>query len=83
VDVRGNRYAVPDILAGRLVPVRITLDGVLHVYDGDHVVATHSLRPASEGWVRVPDYHAALWREVLRVDHRDLAVYEEVAAWNS
>lgn len=83
VDVRGNRYAVPSALAGRVVPIRITLDGVLHVYDGDLLVATHTLRPVSEGWVRVPEYHAALWREVLRVEERDLAVYEEVASWNS
>ena len=83
VDVGGNRYAVPSTLAGQVVPVRITLDGVLYVYDGDQVVATHTLRPASAGWVRVPEYHAALWREVLRVDHRDLSVYEEVASWNS
>jgi transposase len=83
VDVRGNRYAVPDRLAGQVVAVRITLDGVLYVYEGDLVVATHTLRPASEGWAQVPEYHAALWREVLRVDHRDLAVYEEVASWNS
>jgi transposase len=83
VDVRGNRYAVPADLAGRTVAVRITLDGVLHVYDGEQLAATHTLRPASEGWVHVPAYHAALWREVLRVEERDLAVYEEVAAWNS
>lgn len=83
VDARGNRYAVPSSLAGRVVAVRITLEGVLHVYDSDQVVATHRLRPASEGWVRVPEYHAALWREVLQVDHRDLSVYEEVASWTS
>jgi transposase len=83
VDVRGNRYAVPSTLAGELVPIRITLDGVLHVYRGDCVVATHTLRPASQGWAQVPEYHAALWREVLRVEERDLAVYEEVASWNS
>jgi transposase len=83
VDVRGNRYAVPHTLAGQVVPVRITLDGELRVYDGDRVAATHSLRPASEGWVRVPEYHAALWREVLRVEERDLAVYEEVTSWTS
>lgn len=83
VDVRGNRYAVPCALAGRVVPVRITLDGVLHVYDGDCAVATHTLRPASEGWVRVPEYHAELWQNVLRVEERDLAVYEEVATWTS
>lgn len=83
VDVRGNRYAVPSSLAGHVVPVRITLDDVLYVYDGDRAVATHNLRPVSEGWAKVPEYHAALWREVLRVDQRDLAVYEEVGSWNS
>ena len=82
VDVRGNRYPVPSELAGQVVAVRITLDDMLQVYAGDAVVATHRLQPASAGWARGPEYHAALWREVLRVERRDLAVYEEVASWS-
>ena len=83
VDVAGNRYSVPDSLAGRVVTVRITLEGDLTVFDGETVVVTHRLRPASEGWVTVPEHHAALWAATLKVERRALAVYEEVGAWNS
>jgi hypothetical protein len=82
VDVQGNRYSVPDRLAGSRVMVRITLDGVLSVLEGDTVVITHRLQPRSQGWVTVPEHHAGLWREVLRVEQRPLAVYEEVGQWS-
>jgi hypothetical protein len=82
VDVRGNRYSIPAALAGRAVRVRITLDGTLAVYDGEQCVAQHALQPAAQGWVTVPDHHAALWAETLAVERRSLAVYEEVATWN-
>lgn len=49
VEVRGNRYSVPDHLAGQTVTVRISLDDGLRVYAGDECVAAHQLRPASEG----------------------------------
>lgn len=83
IDVRGNRYSVPDSLAGKRVAIRISLDGRLSVYDGETLVATHRLRSAREGWVSVPEHHAALWDETLRVDKRSLVVYEEVASWSS
>jgi len=83
VDVRGNRYSVPDRLAGKRVAIRISLDGELSVYDGETLMAVHRLRRINEGWATVPEHHAALWDETLRVDRRPLAVYEEVAAWNS
>lgn len=35
VDVRGNRYSVPATLVGRTVAIRIRLDDVLSIYDGD------------------------------------------------
>lgn len=82
VDVRGNRYSVPDSLAGRTVTVRITLEGEFSVYDGDTAVVTHRLRPASEGWVTIPQHHARLWSEVLKVERRELAVYEEAGTWS-
>lgn len=83
VEVRGNRYSVPDSLCGETVVVRITLDGRLTVFDaGDQPVAEHRLRPAREGWVTVPAHHARLWDDTLKVERRDLAVYAEVASWN-
>jgi hypothetical protein len=81
MDVRGNRYSVPDRLRGKVVSVRISLDGVLSVYDEDGAkVIECRLRPASEGWVTVPSHHEQLWRETLQVERRDLSYYEEVAS---
>jgi len=82
VEVRGNRYSVPAALAGRPVRVRIALDGTLGVYDGEQCVAQHTLQPAGQGWVTVPEHHAALWADTLAVQPRPLAVYEEAATWN-
>jgi transposase len=82
VDVRGNRYSVPARLVGQIVVVRIGLDGELRVYQDEQLVATHQLRAATEGWVSVPEHHAALWKSVLAVEQRPLEVYEEVGQWN-
>ena len=82
IDVRGNRYSVPASLAGQRILIRITLEGDLLVYDGDTLVATHRLQPRSEGWATVPEHHAALWNDVLRVERRPLTVYEEVGQWS-
>lgn len=84
VDVRGNRYSVPDRLRGKMVSVRITLDGLLSVFDdnGEKVLECR-LQPVSAGWVTVPSHHEGLWRETLSVERRDLTYYEEVAACNS
>ncbi|MFN8177677.1 MAG: IS21 family transposase [bacterium] len=82
IDVLGNRYAVPGSLAGQRVAIRITLQGDIHVYADEVLVATHAIRPVSEGWAKVPEFHEELWRETLRVERRDLAVYEEVASWS-
>jgi transposase len=79
VDVRGNRYSVPEELCGKTVEIRVTLDERLRVLSGDEVVVEHALRPRSDGWVTVAAHHEKLWEETLRVEHRDLAVYEEVA----
>lgn len=82
VDVRGNRYSVPSTYAGQMVSVRIDLDDGLRIYSGDAVIATHRLQPARKGWVTVPEHHAALWQETLRVEQRPLTIYEEVTQWN-
>lgn len=78
VDVRGNRYSVPDPLSGQIVAVRIGLDGHLRVYAGDYLVAQHCLQASAQGWVSVPDHHARLWQSTLKVEQRALTAYEEV-----
>jgi hypothetical protein len=82
VEARGNRHSVPADLAGRLVTVRLSLEGQLSVYDGEQLVAQHVLQPADRGWVTVPGHHAALWARTLDVERRPLAVYEEAGTWN-
>ncbi len=81
IEVRGNRYSVPDRLCGKTVTVRIHLNGTILVYDGDgEKMAEHRLRSVNEGWVTTASHHAALWREALSVERRDLSYYEEVAS---
>ena len=82
VDVRGNRYSVPDGHAGRLVTIRIDFEGHLTIRDGECVLAEHRLKPREEGWGIVPEHHAALWQKTLQVERRPLAAYEEVTTWN-
>lgn len=79
IDVRGRRYSVPAHLAGRPVQIRLTLEGDLAVYEGEHVVASHRVVAGELGWVTVPAHHEALWAQTLEVERRPLAVYEEVA----
>jgi hypothetical protein len=79
LDVRGNRYSVPGSLCGATVSVKIGLDGHLRVFHQEQLVASHQLRPASQGWVSVPEHHAELWQSTLRVQQRPLSVYEEVS----
>jgi transposase len=80
VEVRGNRYSVPDHLCGQGVDVRIGLDGTLRVFHAGALVAVHLLRSRSEGWVVVPEHHQNLWADVLAVERRPLSVYEEVGS---
>lgn len=82
VEVRGNRYSVPDAFAGQVVPIRITLDDQLVVYNCEQVLVTHRLQPRSAGWVTVPGHHAALWQRTLQVEHRPLTDYAEATSWN-
>lgn len=81
VDVRGGRYSVPGAWAGQTVHVRIAMDDTLTVVNGDETVR-HHLTASRGAWVTVPEHHSALWEETLGVEHRSLAVYDEVAAWN-
>ncbi len=83
VEVRGNRYSVPDHLCGQPVTVRIALDGRFGVYDVEgQLVVEHQPRPVGEGWSTVPGHHERLWRETLQVEQRDLSAYEEAAQWS-
>ncbi len=82
IEVRGNRYSVPARLTGRTVVVRIGLDEQLRVYEADRLVANHRLQPAEQGWVTVPEHHAALWQEALQVQQRPLQVYQEATQWS-
>lgn len=82
VDVRGNRYSVPAALVGRTVLIRIGLDETLKIYQGETWVAEHHLRPASQGWGKIPEHHAPLWQETLQVQRRPLTAYQEVTTWN-
>lgn len=86
IEVKGNRYSVPDALVGQVVVVRIGLDGLLRIYaagaDQTEPAASHQLRSQREGWVTVPEHHAHLWQEALKVEQRSLSVYEEVASWS-
>lgn len=82
VDVRGNRYSVPDSYAGRIVTIRIDFEDRLTILDEERVLAEHRLKPRHDGWVVIPEHHAALWEKTLRVERRPLETYEEVATWN-
>jgi len=79
IDVRGNRYSVPGELCGSTVQVRIGLDGVLRIFHGERLAARHRMQSVRDGWVTVPEHHAQLWQEALRVERRPLEAYEEVA----
>lgn len=79
IDVAGNRYSVPDHLRGKRVTICVSLDGLLTVWEEERLIAQHQLKDRSGGWCITPGHHEGLWQS-LRVEHRDLSVYEEVAA---
>jgi len=66
IDVRGNRYSVPDDLVGQVVTVRIGLDDQLQVYCDDRLVAQYLLQARAQGWVSVPGHHTRLWQAALK-----------------
>jgi len=82
IEVRGNRYSVPARLNGQTVDIRLGLDEQLGVYEGDALVANHRLQPARQGWVTVPEHHAALWQETMQVEQRPLQSYQEASQWS-
>jgi transposase len=88
IDVDGNRYSLPSGWSGKMVTVRIGLDGSLRIYDPANPdpdappLAFHWLKDAQAGWSTVPEHHAALWQSTLNVESRPLQVYEEAAQWS-
>jgi len=46
IEVRGNRYSVPGHLTGQRVSIRLSLDGVLSVFDGEQRVAVTCPHPS-------------------------------------
>jgi transposase len=78
IDVRGNRYSVPAVLAGQRVTVRIGLDGLLRIYQADQVVARHQLQSRQAGWSTLREHRSEMWKSTLQVEQRSLVVYEEV-----
>jgi transposase len=79
VDVSGNRYSVPSGLSGQTVNVRIGLEGSLRIFRGENLVAEHVLKDKTAGWGTIPEHHAGLWKDLLKVEQRPLTVYEEVS----
>ena len=83
IDVRGTRYSLPYPLRERQATIRVSLDGLLSVYDEELKVLEQGLQPSAAGWVTIPSHHQRLWAQTLAVETRDLAVYEEVAQCSS
>jgi len=62
ISVDGSRYEVPHALVGRKIIVRMG-DGILRIFDGDTLVATHSQSEIKGRLVRL-----AGLREAIRAD---------------
>lgn len=78
IEVRGNRYSVPEGHCGQGVIIRIGLDETLRVYDSrDQLIAEHRLQPRAQGWQTTPAHLQPLWQSV-GVEQRDLSAYQEV-----
>ncbi len=79
IDVRGTRYSVPAPPAGQRATIRIGLDGLLRIYDGEALVADQRLQSGTQGWVTVPAHHEPLWAKAIQVQARPLTDYVEVS----
>lgn len=82
IDVRGNRYSVPEHIIGQTVMIRIGLDGSLRIFANEQLVAQHLLQSRQAGWVTSPTHHRHLWQTALQVEQRALDVYQEAASWS-
>ena len=59
ISVEGSRYEVPHTLVGKKIIVRLK-DGVLRIYDGDRLMATHAQSPVKGKLVQLPGLRAAI-----------------------
>lgn len=75
IEVRGNRYSVPERWCGQTVSIRITLEHELKVYGDEQLIAHHRLCDVHHGWRSIPGHHQALWQAVNQVASRPLSVY--------
>ena len=79
IEVRGNRYSVPATLVGQQARVRIGLDGLLRIYQGETLIASHTLQSRQAGWSTLSEHRQEMWKITLpQVEQRSLAVYEEM-----
>ena len=62
ISVDGSRYEVPHTLVGRKIVVRMA-DGILRIFDGDTLMATHSQSEIKGRLVQLPGL-----REAIRAD---------------
>ena len=73
ISVEGSRYEVPHTLVGRKIIARLK-DGVLRVFDGDTLVATHTQPVAKGKLVQLPGLRAAILADqrmnARKYDHR-------------
>jgi hypothetical protein len=76
IEVRGQRYSVPEAYCGQSVEIRITLDELLQVYHHDQLVAEHRLNTGVTQWHTVPEHHHPLWQTTCKVASRPLSDYE-------
>lgn len=82
IEVKGNRYSVPEPYIGQTVTIRVGLDSTLRIFAKEQLIAHHLLQPRQQGWVTLPSHHRALWQTAVQVQQRSLDVYQEVASWN-
>jgi transposase len=73
ISVEGSRYEVPHTLVGKKIVGRLG-DGILRVFDGDELVATHTQSPAKGKLVQLPGLRAAILADrqmnARKYDHR-------------
>ena len=73
ISVEGSGYEVPHTLVGRQIIARLK-DGVLRVFDGDELVATHTQSAVKGRLVQLPGLRAAILADrrmnARKYDHR-------------
>jgi len=62
ISVDGSRYEVPHILVGKKIIVRMKND-VLHIYDNDILVATHTISSVKGRLIELPGLREAILKD--------------------